>query len=632
MLKRIDATKLSLLAVGVAAVLFIAVNIVANIWFATARIDLTATGSYTTSAQLRPIFQNVKEPVTVRLYYTEAVGRISPRHGQYYQRVRDLLQQYAGMANGNIKLELYSPEPFSDVEDRAVGFGLQGLPLSQGGEVGYFGLAATNSTDDTEVIPFFAVERERFLEYDLTKLIYNLARPSRPKIGLMTSLPIEGAQGMSEEALQKIQMAGQDLPMPWVVMQQLREFFTIQKLASDIRHIPGDIDTLLLIQPEGLTPQAQLAIDQYVMNGGKALIFVDPSAESQNVVNQLGQADRVKPGSIEGIKKLIEVWGVKLDTKVVGDMDSAIRVNIGVNNRPILSDYVAWIRLEQGHFDPNDAVTGELKTINIATGGALDPVKEAGTTITPLIVTGTRSMRMEADNFISMPDIVTLFRNFVPANKAEVIAARISGTAKSAFPDAADTVKQSKQPVQVIVVADTDMLTDKFWVQVSKVANQDMMVPTADNGNFVSNALENLTGTPALASLRGHGVQSYPFTLLDNIRREAEIQYRATEQNLTGRLEELEQKASAMQVRQDGSGGAVLTDEDKRTIATYRSDILATRRELREVQRALRENIDNLKSTITFANIGGVPIVFGLILIAVAVARHRRRKRRTTDV
>ncbi len=510
---------------------------------------------------------------------------------------------------------------------------MQGLPLNQQGEVGYFGLAATNSTDDEQVIPFFSVDRERFLEYDLTKLIYNLARPSQPKIGLITALQMDGMASMSQEQLQQMQAAGGEPPQPWAIMQQIREFFAIQNLAPDITHIPADIDMLLLIQPEGLTPQAQLAIDQYVMNGGKALLFIDPNAESQSAIANLTQREKRKPGNVSGIKKLMAAWGVRLaEGKVVGDVDSAIRVNMAMNGRPILSDYVAWMRLEADHFDPNDAVTGDLKQINVATAGALEVVADAGTTVTPLMMTGPRSMRMDADKFVSMPDIVSLFRDFQPQNKREIIAARIVGKAKSAFPDATDTVKEAKQPINVIVVADTDLLMDRFWVEVNQAMGQTVMSPTSDNGNFVSNALENLTGTPALSSLRGHGVQSHPFTLLDDIRRDAEMQYRAKEQGLTSHLEELEKKASAMQVKQDGSGAAVLSEQDKRTIETYRADILATRRELREVQRALRENIDRLQGSITFANTAGVPIVFGLILIAVAVVRHRRRKRRATDV
>jgi len=219
-----------------------------------------------------------------------------------------------------------------------------------------------------------------------------------------------------------------------------------------------------------------------------------------------------------------------------------------------------------------------------------------------------------------------LFRDFKPADKRESLAVRISGLSKTAFPDApGDALKEAKQPIQIVVVADSDFLTDRFWVEQSNFLGQQVMVPNADNGSFVINALENLTGAPALSSLRGRGVQSRPFVLVDEIRREAEMQYRAKEQGLTSRLDELEKKLQGMQVQRDGSGAAVLNEQDKQTIESYRGEMLATRQELREVQRALRQSIESLERVVTFINIGAVPIIFGLVLIVAAVIRHRRR-------
>ena len=633
MFNRMDKTKLSLIAVAVAALLFVSVNIIANNWFAPVRADFTEGRSYTTSKQITPIFTNISEPIIVRLYFSQALAEISPRHGVFYQRVRDLLQQYAKLAKGNIKLELYNPAPFSDVEDRAVGFGLQAIPLSQSGDTGYFGLAATNSTDDQQVIPFFSLDREQFLEYDLTKLIYNLARPAQPKIGLITALALEGKMPSPQE----MQMTGGAPIPPWAIAAQIKEFFQVQTLGADIPLIPADIDMLLLVQPENLSLQTMKAIDQYVLGGGKILLFLDPNAESASAIASLGgmgSTGRDDKHALDGIKRLMAAWGVKLvEDKVIGDVDNALRVNMATNGRPVLSDYVAWMRLQSSNFDPNDAVTGDLKEIRIGTPGALEVVDGAGTTVTPLITTGPRSMRIDTAKFIGMPDIIAMFRDFKPQNKREIIAARISGPAKSAFDDLpANALKESKQPIQMIVVADTDMLVDRFWVEMNNQMGQQILIPTADNGSFVSNALENLSGAPALSSLRGRGVQARPFTMLDDIRRDAEMQYRAKEQSLTGHLDELEKKAQAMQVKRDSSGAEVLSEADKKTVDSYRGEILATRRELRDVQRALRENIERLQSLITFTNIGGVPIIFGLILIAIAVVRHRRRRRRASDV
>jgi ABC-type uncharacterized transport system involved in gliding motility auxiliary subunit len=626
-MKHIESAKLAVIAVAVAAVLFVSVNIISNAWLGKFRLDFTEGRAYSTSDQIKPVFENINEPIIVRLYYSEAVGQVSQRHALYYQRVRDLLQQYAGLAQGKLKLEFYNPEPFSDVEDRAVGFGLQGIPLGQGADVGYFGLAATNSTDDQQVIPFFNLERAQFLEYDLTKLIYSLSEPNQPKVGLITSLPLEG--GTRQPNPMQMQMGGPP-PQPtpsWAIIQQLKEFFAIQTLSADITEIPRDIQMLLLVQPENLSTAAQYAIDQFVLGGGKALVFVDPNSEAANPVGAMGMTGS---NNLDGIKKLMAAWGVKLvDGQVVGDLDNAMRVNMQANGRPIISDYVAWLQLNTGNLDPNDAVTGDLKKIHMGTSGALEPVAGAGTTVTPLMQSSLRSMRIGTDQLVGMPDIVALFRDFKPQNKREILAVRITGTAKTAFADAPTetSLKEAKRPIQVVVVADTDMLADRFWVEINNFLGQQVMAPVADNGTFVINALENLTGSPALSSLRGRGVQSRPFVLIENIRRDAEMQYRAAEQGLTNRLEELQKKVADMQVKQGGAGEVILSEQDKKTIESYRGDILATRRELRDVQRALRQDIDRLEGGIKFVVIGGVPIVFGLLLIAVAAVRARRRRR-----
>ena len=634
----LDKTKLGLVAVAIAAVLFVAVNIVSNTWFGAVRLDVTEGGVYTLSDQVKPVFDNIEEPIIVRIYFSEALGAVSPRHAVHYQRIRDLLSQYAALARGQIKVEYFDPEPFSDVEDRAVGFGLQAVPLGQSGEVGYFGLAATNSTDDQQVVPFFNLERERFLEYDLAKLIYALAKPEQPKIGMISSLPLEG--GMSQG---QFGMGGQPTP-PWVVMDQIKELFDVENLDASLTAIPDGIDILMLAQPENLTQAAQYAIDQFVLRGGRALVFVDPNAESANPMGGISGG-----GSLEGIQTLLKAWGVSLaEGKVVGDLEAGTRVNTQAGGRPIVSDYVAWLSLDKSHIDPSDAVTGDLNTLNLATAGALDVVEGTQAVVTPLIVTGPKSMRIDADKLMGMPDVVALFRDFQPADKNEMLAARISGKVKSAFPDGpppSDSdvsddspaekpahIGEAADSIQVVVVADTDMLADRFWAQESNFFGQRMLVPVADNASFVINALENLTGSPALSSLRGRGAQRRPFELIEDIQLAAEQQYRQAEQGLLSRLDDLQKRVDEIQLKQQGDQDALLSPEDSTAIENYRNEILSTRRELREVQRALRQDIDTLETAIKFANIAAVPILFGLIMIVVAVGKSRRRARRTADV
>ena len=628
-----DKSKLGLIGIAAAAVLFVSVNIIARGWLSSARLDVTEGGAFSLSDQVRPVFEGIEEPIVVRVYYTESLGAASPRHAAYYQRVRDLLGQFGSIAGARLKIEYYSPEPFSDVEDRAVGFGLQAVPLGQGGEVGYFGLAATNSTDDQQIIPFFNIEREQFLEYDLTKLIYALAKPVQPKIGLISSLPLEG--GMSGG---QFGMGGQPTP-PWVIMDQIKELFDVENLDAQMTEVPKEIGILMLAQPEGLSETAQYAIDQFVLGGGKVLAFVDPNAESAN------QMAPGAGGSLEGIKKLMSAWGVTLaEGKIVGDIDSATRVNTESGGRPIISEYVAWLGLGKESLDASDAITGDLNLLNLATAGALDKVEGASTTVTPLIQTGLRSMRIDTDKVMGLPDVVALFRDFQPADKREILAARISGKAKTAFPDGSPTtgepaatpegvtppekpahLSEAKDSIQVVIVADADMLSERFWAQTSNFLGRQVLVPTADNPAFLLNAIGNLTGSPALAGLRGRGAQRRTFELIEDIQLEAEREYRASEQALLTRLDDLQKKVNEIQLKQPEGEEAMLSAEDTTAIENYRGEIISTRRELRDVQRALREDIDRIESTLKFINIAGVPLVFGGILIVLAVSRARRR-------
>lgn len=624
---RFDSPRVAVAAAILAAVLFFSVNILANLWLSAWRIDTTQGGAFTVSDQIKPVFASIDEPITVRVYFSEALGNASPRHAALYRRVRELLQQYADLAKGRIKIEYENPEPFSDTEDRAVGFGLQAVPLGRNGEVGYFGLAATNSTDDQKVIPFFNLERDQFIEYDLTKLIYGLSKPNQAKVGVISSLPLQGGVNPMQA---QMGMNPQPTP-PWAIAQQIADFFEVRQLDAEVAEIPAEISVLMLVQPEGLSPAAQYAIDQFVLRGGKVLAFVDPNAESSNMAGG--------SGDLSGIKKLLAAWGVGVaDGKVVADIEHAVRVNAEQGGRPIVSDYVAWLQLGQGFLDPSDAITGDLKQVNIGTGGAIERIEGATTTVTPLITTGPKSMRIDIDKLQGIPDIVALFRDFKPADKREVMAARITGTAKTAFPEGgpageakpgdkppAEQLKESKQPIQVVVVADSDFLADRFWVQESNFFGQRVAVPTADNGGFVVNALENLTGSPALSSLRGRGSQSRPFVLIDEIRRDAEQEFRAKEQALQSRLEELQKQAAAIELRGGANEQVQLSDADRLKIENFRAEMLSTRRELREVQRALRQDIDRIETFVKFVNIAAVPILFGIVLIVLAGVRRRRR-------
>jgi ABC-type uncharacterized transport system involved in gliding motility auxiliary subunit len=635
-----------------AAILFVAVNVISGRTLGTTRIDLTQGKLYTLSAGTRATLTKLDEPIVLRFYYSKKLGNEIPSYGVYAQRVREMLEEYAAAANGKIQLQELDPLPFSAVEDRAVAFGLQGVPLDQGGEQIYFGLAATNSTDDLQTIPFFQPERERFLEYDLTKLIHSLAFPKKPTIGLITDLPLQGDMMAA--------MQGQPM-VPYAVMAQLKPLYEIKDLSSDLDSIPADVNVLMVAHPQHLSDKTLYAIDQYVLGGGKALVFVDPNSETQ----QMHPSQLNPPGMPldSDLPKLFKAWGLSMDPKqVAGDRRAARRVNAGTQQHVEAMDYVAWLSLDQQDLNHESPITADLTHINMASAGILTPAKDAKTTFTPLITTSVDSMAIDAAKIKGaggVPDVGGLLRDFKPSGERLTLAAQVTGTAETAFPDGApkdekkdDTkkddakkddakaadakpaaapagppqIKTSAKPIDVIVVADTDVLEDRFWEQSQDFFGQTVVIPVANNGDFVANALDSLAGGDDLIALRSRGTSARPFTLVDNIQRAADARYQATEKDLQTKLKDTQDKIKQLQ-EQGGRPGAAIDKEQEQAIDNFRTDMLSIRQQLRQVQLALRQDINQLQAVTEFFDIALVPILVAIVAIIIGWVRFRRRKR-----
>jgi len=621
-LKNLEGSRLAVAGLCVAAVLFLAVNVLANTAFTSLQFDLTQNRLFTVSEGTHQTLRDMDEPVTLRLYFSRSLGEAAPRYATYYERVRELLKRYEDISGGGVRLTLVDPEPFSDAEDRAVADGLQGVPVTTAGDLGYFGLAGENSTDGTALIPFFTLEREPFLEYDLTKLIHGLANPDQPTLGLITTLPMVGN--------------GPSIPggrRDWLVVDQLREFFHIQVLETDIQAIPDDIGLLMVVEPSGLGSMALFAIDQFVLRGGRALVFVDPSPES-------GMTPGMPPPPANpDANRLLESWGLSLvPDSVAADLDNARRVSTGGSGRGVVVDYPAWLSLATGYVDTDDPVMSNVERLHLATAGILEKQDGASTEVRPLIVTSPQSMRLDIDRVRPMPDVMGILRDFEPDGHSRMLSARVTGTAATAFPEGSpvaatedDSVQApsfldtARKPINVIVVADTDLLADRFWVSTGDFFGQQVNVPTASNGDFVLNALENLSGSDALIGLRGRGHSDRPFTLVEDIRRHAERRYRAEEQRLQDELKDLQMELNRIRHRETDAGEVLLTGEDKAALDRFRREILSVRKKLRDVQLALRTDIDRLQTWVKFINIAAVPLLLGLVIAALGMIRYYRR-------
>ena len=619
-----------------AAVLFFCVNIFSSNIFQSARLDLTQEGLYTLSAGSARILSEIPEPIRLRFYYSEKVAVQLPNIKSYGLRVRELLEEYVIRSEGKVKLEIIDPEPFTEAEDDAVRFGLQGAPVGTG-ESMYFGLVATNTVDDRQIIPFFNQENEAFLEYDMTRMIYNLSDPSKPVVGLITGLE------MHADASPMLRFGGG--PQPWAIVAAIRELFDLRTVDVSQGIIPEDIDILLIAHPLGLNDQALYAIDQFVMRGGRALIFVDPYSEVTARSRRRGQPAGEKFTSSD-VNKLLKPWGVTVaKDHVIADYQAAQQVNTGQGTNQRIIRYLVWLQIAAENLNPSDVVTSNLGPMIFANAGTIRALTSSTTKVTPLITTSKQAMPMDANIIRFGPAPDRLLELFKADGKTHIIAARMSGAVKSAFPDGPPKKKggkqnktagpddgkhltQSSEDIALIVVADSDLLHDQFWLRKQNLFGQSSIVPISANADFLINALDNLSGSTDLINLRSRGKSDRPFTIIEAMRLDAERKFLAEERKLKKTLAKGKERIAELETRAKATVGSLLTPEQQKEIKKMRGELFNTRKQLRDVQHNLNRDIERLESKLKFINVGLMPLAVAVIAIVLATIGVRRRRKR----
>lgn len=625
-------------ALVVAFVLFLFVNLIGNATLSGARLDLTREGLYTLSPGSRSLAAGLQEPVTLKLYYSSRQAADIPTLKTYADRVQGLLREFANASGGKLQLQIVDPEPFSETEDEAVAAGLQGA-LLKSGETIYFGLVATGSTDERSVVPFLDPERETSLEYDVARMIYKLGRPDKPVVALISGLPLEG-----EPALPFPGGSGQQ--PPWVVYEQLEEVFEVKRVELTAQALPEDTDLLLVVHPKGIADSLQYAIDQYVLRGGHALIFVDPHCERdlppRDPSNPMAQFQAERASNLD---KLFRAWGFQMpEDTVVGDRELAVRVQSGARNPPKEVDYILWLGLGREQVDKDDVVTADLGKMILASAGHLEPLEGATTQFQPVLRSTDQAMLVEQTKIQFMPDPDRLLAEYQPGGRVLTLAARVRGPCKSAFPDGrpqpappadgaepppeppeAAGLAESTQPIEVMVVADADMLGDDLWVQMQNFLGQRMAIPIASNGDFVIHALDNLSGSNELISLRNRASFDRPFERIESIRKEAEQRLLAREQALQDELNQTERRLTELQSKKDDQSSLILSPEQKAEIDRFQEQRVATRKALRDVRHDLNKDIDRLEAWIKAVDIGAVPLLVGALAVGLGLRAGRRR-------
>ncbi len=587
--------------------------------FSRARVDLTEDRLFTLNEGTRQVLNKLKEPIRLKLTYSERAAAGYPEIQSYAQEVDDLLDSFARSSGGKITIEHVNPAPFSEGEDLAVQSGLHGAP-TENGDTLYFGLEATNSTTGRKVIPFLSTDREAQLEYDLIKLITQLENPAKQKVALYTTLPMAFGPGGPIAMVQ-----GQS--NPYAIYQQLREQFNLFTLAPDFTEIPADINLLVLAHPNILTDAQQFSIDQFVLRGGRLMLFIDPISEMSQSVQSKGAiiAGTRPPPITSDMPVLLSAWGLKMTAgQVAADGKFAQQV-ASEGGQPIY--YLPWIGIQSSTFAKDNLTVQGLRQINLATSGLLEMQPRPGVQQEALFTTSDLAGVFDATVFMNDPDPATLIQTFKPTGAQYVLAARLSGTFSSAFneppvPGLPHLLKSSK-PTTILVVADTDMLSDALWVNVKSTVESGIIQPVADNGSFFFNTVDQMLGASELLALRSRRPAARPFTLVQEKQIEAERDLRNRQNDLMDELKNTQGRITQLEGT-GGSGEKFLSAAQKAEIEKFRKKVTETRKSLRQIQGRLRQSVDTLKMKITLANVATIPLLLLLIALVRALIKFRR--------
>lgn len=488
------------LAILLAALLHAAITLLAGEALRGSRADLTADRLYSPHPLTEAVLTAIDEPIVLDLVHSRRLAAQVPELAAHAAWVRDRLADMVERADGGLILRERDPAPTDAEADAA--HGLLGLPL--GGEDRlFFGLIGRNSVDDVETVPFFAPEQAADLDYELTRLIHRLATPARATLGLLGRLPLVEPSG--------------DLSS-FVIAARLEAAFDLLPLAPETTTIPDRVGALLLVHPRDLPDATQYAIDQFLMAGGRAVVLIDPHSEAE--ARRRPPEELFSP-TYSSLGRFAESWGVTMDVEqVAGDIRAALRVNTGTADRPDMVDYVVWLRLGPDNVAAEDRIAGGLDRITLASAGILEPLPGATTRFAPLLWTSRLSQPLDVARASFNPNPRQLLAEFVPGDRPLTLAARIAGPAASAFPDgpppgwigSAPHMPETREPLDLVLIADTDLLEDRFWVEIDRRDGEALAIPFADNDLLLINAVEALTGTLDLTPLRGRSSGTRPFT------------------------------------------------------------------------------------------------------------------------
>jgi len=586
-------------------IIFVTSNMLVFVLFKNSRIDLTHDKIYTLSEGTKNVLNSVKGNITLKFFYSKTDAVTLGYLNNYAQRINDLLREYTTTFDGSrptraksrIIIEKYDPISDSDEQELAERYALQPISMP-GGMTLYFGLVGINDHGDEQVIPVFNPSREEFLEYDITRLIYNLANSKKKVIGVISSLPLT-TEGNS-----------------WTVIDELKKTYDVKDISNKISEI-NSIDLLMIIHPKGLSDKYLFAIDQYIVSGKNALIFVDPHCEAEipPAGNPMAVMEMKRDSTLNS---LFNAWGIKMEEgKIAADLDRATNVNTGRDIVP----YIIWLSLTGEDLAKNDVVTSRLESILLPSTGKLVITPVKGINYTTLIKTSKKAETIDSASLVfSSPEV--LLNEFISGDIEIPLAVRINGLFKSAF---SKVIKEVSRPSNVIIVTDADMLADRFCVETQNFLGHRIMLPINDNLNFVYNAVENLSGSNELISIRCRGSFARPFLKVNEIEANAELKWKEQEMLLSKKIEEINARLKDIPAASGKDKTSAIGSLINEEINKFRLERQNAQKKLRYVRLNLRQDKEALGNLLFSLNTFLVPLIISIIGVSIYINRKKKR-------
>lgn len=617
-MQRVNKRSMAILASAILLVGWIALNAILSSVTIPLRVDFTEGSIYTLSPGVRAMLKSLEEPVRIDFYYSEDAAKDIPVIRNHALRVQEFLDELVRTSDGRIEVNTIDPQPYSEGEDAAKVAGIAPITADGAGRQLMLGLVVSGATDRREGIPYLNPADEAYLEYDISRAIISVSRQTRARVALITSMPMDSS----------FDPRTQKMAPPWQILAQLRTLFDVEVVAATAEKLPEKFDALVIAHPKALGEPLLRAIDAYAIAGGRLLLFLDPYCESDAQAS--GPGGFGAGGGASDLGALPAAWGFAWNPgRVVADRTYAQRVRAPSEGGLATIDYVAWLLLTKDALLRNDPAYGALQTLVMLSAGSLQKTEGSALEMTPLIQSSADSMMIDGSKLGAFADPAALLREFKPDNEKRVIGARFTGQVKSAYPAVpASAVIPASASATIIVIADADLLRNEAWTQEEHVGSLSLGWRTfADNGSLLVNAVEQLCGNTALLSLRSRGGSQRPFDVVRELQRQAEERYRTREDELKGRIAQTQTRINELQKQKSPDQMLVLTPEQESQLESAQKEVIEARKELRQVQFSLREEVESLGHRLMLLNVVAWPVVVAVVAVGFGLRRTLWRRK-----